>query len=83
MPYTLPMPTTDRRKRLYGGKTEPYAKVWTKGKAKRRHRLLAEEKLGRPLRAGEVVQHVEGKADVPENLEVYASHCEHMTAEHY
>lgn len=43
------------------------------------HRLVASEELGRPLREGEVVHHVNGKTDDnrPENLMVFKSGSEH------
>lgn len=77
------MPTTDRRKRLYAGKTEPYAKVWRDGKAKRVHQLLAEEKLGRKLEPGEVVHHKKGFEDALENVQVLPSQRHHMVVHHY
>lgn len=45
------------------------------------HILVMEEKLGRPLRKGETVHHINNiKTDNrPENLEVYQSNSEHMT----
>lgn len=81
--YPGPMPGSERRRRLYGGKTEPYKKVWKDGKARRLHRLLAEAKLGRPLRPGEVVHHREGALDREDNLEVYPSQRHHMVVHHY
>lgn len=47
------------------------------------HRLVAEEKIGRRLRRGEIVHHVNGLKDDnrPENLEVHPSTAHHL-AEH-
>ncbi|CAB4161791.1 HNH nuclease [uncultured Caudovirales phage] len=49
------------------------------------HLLAAEQKLGRPLRPGEEVHHVNHvKLDNrPENLVVFSSHKEHWMQEHY
>jgi hypothetical protein len=71
------------RQRLYGGKSEPYRKVWQGGKARRLHRVLAEEKLGRKLEVGEVVHHCQGFDDRPENLMVLPSQRHHMLVHHY
>jgi len=71
------------RQRLYGGKSEPYRKVWQGGQARRLHRVLAEEKLGRKLKVGEVVHHRQGFEDLPENLVVLPSQRHHMLVHHY
>ena len=44
-----------------------------------RHRIVAEEKIGRRLRPEEVVHHIDGDQtnDHPDNLEVYADQAEH------
>lgn len=48
------------------------------------HRRVMEEKLGRSLRKGEVVHHLNGIRDDnrPENLELMGSHREHMQVYH-
>lgn len=48
------------------------------------HRRVMEEKLGRPLRKGEVVHHINGVPDDnrPENLELAASNGEHQAYFH-
>jgi DNA-directed RNA polymerase specialized sigma24 family protein len=57
-------------------KSYPQCKIG--GKVTRVHRVVAEEKIGRPLRRGEVVHHVDGDIcnNAPENLEVL-NHSEH------
>ena len=44
------------------------------------HRLVAEEKLGRKLRMGEVVHHIDRnkRNNAPENLEVFKSQADHV-----
>lgn len=65
-----------------GGSTDSagYRLVHVKGKQVREHRVVAEKMLGRKLKPGEVVHHKNGDRsdNRPENLQVLASHSEHM-----
>jgi hypothetical protein len=65
----------------------PYTRLWDAevGETHYEHRRVAEEKLGRPLRAGEVVHHENGsKSDNrPENVAVFSSQRAHMLYENY
>lgn len=47
------------------------------------HRLVMEQKLGRPLEDHEVVHHIDGNKqnNHPDNLEVYASNADHLREE--
>ena len=64
-----------RSARLGTGAGKTYEKTY----GRHTHRVVAEQMLGRPLKPGEVVHHIDGnkRNNVPENLKVFSSQAEH------
>ena len=54
-------------------------KTYRKFLGRHEHRVVAEQKLGRPLRKGEIVHHIDGdfRNNDPNNLMVLPSQSEH------
>lgn len=65
-----------RRAHLGRGEGRTYTKLY----GRHEHRVVAEQILGRPLKPGEVVHHIDGnkRNNAPENLMVFASQAEHV-----
>ena len=76
-------PLTQRRAPNGAGsvdKTNGDRLIFVDGKQQKEHRVIASNKLGRPLLPGEVVHHLNGVRtdNRPENLDVLQSQSEHM-----
>ena len=68
-----------RKAKLGSGKKQSYTKYY----GVHEHRVVAERILGRKLKSGEVVHHIDGnkRNNNPENLHIFSSQKEH--AEHH
>lgn len=65
-----------RGKHLGKGEGKTYEKTY----GRHTHRIIAEQKIGRPLKLGEVVHHIDGniRNNDPDNLMVFRSQKEHV-----
>lgn len=72
---TFEVRTKLRAKKLGRGEGKSYEKTF----GKHTHRIIAEQKLGRELKKGEVVHHEDEnkRNNDPDNLRVFASQAEH------
>lgn len=72
---TTEVKTKLRESKLGKGDGKSYTKVF----GRHEHRVVAEQILGRPLKKGEVVHHIDEnkRNNNPDNLRVFASQAEH------
>ncbi len=72
--------TPANRTRLRNAQLSDSSHSYEKWYGRHKHRVVAELKIGRPLREGEVVHHLDGdkRNNAPENLLVFASQAEHV-----
>lgn len=71
--------TFETRTKMREAKLDPNANSYPKYYGKHEHRMVAARKIGRPLKKGEVVHHIDGnrRNNHPDNLEVLPSQAEH------
>lgn len=74
-------PTKEHREKLRVAKLgKGEGKTYTKTYGRHTHRIVAEQILGRPLKPGEVVHHIDRnkRNNNPDNLMVFASQADHV-----
>lgn len=72
--------TPEVREKLRAARLNPNATSYEKTYGRHTHRVVAESILGRPLRKGEVVHHIDlnKRNNKPENLIVFRTQAEHV-----
>ena len=77
-PDRMTLETRTKLREAHLGKGE--GKAYRKTFGEHTHRVVAAEKMGRPLLKGEVVHHIDGNIlnNHPDNLQVLASQSEHI-----